>query len=659
MKKIIFLLSGMCLGVSLSAQDSLDIFHQHLQLNEVIVTGLTGDSSLTVIIPTGSMENRSYTANWTETQYTITYDLAGGTASPANPGGYNTTTQTFTLTNPTKTGYTFAGWTGADLGSAMQSVTVTQGSTGNRSYTATWTKDTYTISYDLAGGSVTSANPTSYDVETNAFTLHNPTREHYTFAGWTGTGLDNAAQSVTVAKGSTGNRSYTAAWTPVNYSISYNLNGGNLAEGETNPNQYNIETTTFTLNNPIRTGYTFAGWTGTDLGSAAQSVTVAKGSTGNRSYTATWQVGYDLRFHRANGTIVTIGLTAAQNEAANATAPSLTDGYNFWWYGVDKSRVDGGAAINGILQSRDYAEYKYLVTFNDGPNTVQLPCDGSVTAPDGLPSGMVWRSGGNIYVDGGHEVSVSADTTFTSAARQSISSADVGITAPVYGNSPDPAATVSAAAPYTVGVVAWTRDGTPLAGTFARGVHYTATVTLTPKPGWQFTGGTDVTLGGRSATPTPNGDGTVTVSLDFFLPIVKGTDWTWAGDYSSAKVTVTYVLGDGTTAAETIDPAAVAAPATGGDGSVTYSATAAGSAAYGSQTVESTLTVTRSGGTVTGVTVKKRLNGAQTLNVTLTANGGTITENGGGDFSVSGASVTVVNGTTYTLHENGSARLTA
>ena len=69
----------------------------------------------------------------------------------------------------------------------------------------------YTISYNLNGGSV-SGNPTSYTANSAAFTLKNPTRSGYIFEGWTGTGLSGKTKTVTVAKGSTGNRSYTANW---------------------------------------------------------------------------------------------------------------------------------------------------------------------------------------------------------------------------------------------------------------------------------------------------------------------------------------------------------------------------------------------------------------------------------------------------------------
>ena len=78
------------------------------------------------------------TAQWTVHQYTITYDLAGGTAE-GNPGTYTIETGAFTLKNPTKSGYTFTGWSGTGLdGENNMTVTIPTGSTGNRTYTAHW-----------------------------------------------------------------------------------------------------------------------------------------------------------------------------------------------------------------------------------------------------------------------------------------------------------------------------------------------------------------------------------------------------------------------------------------------------------------------------------------------------------------------------------------
>ena len=82
--------------------------------------------------------NKEYWAKWEINQYMITYDLAGGTAE-GNPDTYTIETRAFTLTDPTRSGYTFTGWSGTGLdGENNMTVTIPTGSTGNRTYTAHW-----------------------------------------------------------------------------------------------------------------------------------------------------------------------------------------------------------------------------------------------------------------------------------------------------------------------------------------------------------------------------------------------------------------------------------------------------------------------------------------------------------------------------------------
>lgn len=82
----------------------------------------------------------------------------------------------------------------------------------------------FEIKYDLGGGMLagTAKNPASYTYFDESFTLANPERAGYTFAGWTGSGIDDGAESVTIAKGSTGDRSFTATWT-VNTDTAYTV----------------------------------------------------------------------------------------------------------------------------------------------------------------------------------------------------------------------------------------------------------------------------------------------------------------------------------------------------------------------------------------------------------------------------------------------------
>ena len=207
------------------------------------------------------------------------------------------------LVDPEIDGYDFDGWKledGTDFDPNTTKIT------DDTTIVPKFTPKTYTISYDLNGGTLKNENPASFTIESNDIVLNNPTKEGYIFAGWTGTGLTGTVETVTIAKGSMENREYTANWTTADYTITYNLNGGTMAG---NPTTYTTETDDIELNNPTKEGYTFTGWTGTELQDKTNDVTIEKGSTGNREYTANWIP--------TNYTITYKGLTDEEKTALN------------------------------------------------------------------------------------------------------------------------------------------------------------------------------------------------------------------------------------------------------------------------------------------------------------------------------------------------------
>lgn len=73
----------------------------------------------------------------------------------------------------------------------------------------------YTITYDMQGGVLDTqkTNPKNYTVETETFTLNNPTKPGYKFLGWaTSENATSGTETVTIEKGSTGNKTYYAVW---------------------------------------------------------------------------------------------------------------------------------------------------------------------------------------------------------------------------------------------------------------------------------------------------------------------------------------------------------------------------------------------------------------------------------------------------------------
>lgn len=86
----------------------------------------------------------------------------------------------------------------------------------------------------------------------------------------------------------------TAKMIPIEYEIQYNLNGGTITGN--NPVKYNIETESFDLINPVKEGYTFSGWTGSNGTSLQTRVTIDKGSTGNKVYNANYSANENTKY---------------------------------------------------------------------------------------------------------------------------------------------------------------------------------------------------------------------------------------------------------------------------------------------------------------------------------------------------------------------------
>ena len=216
------------------------------------------------------------TVQWTAPTYAVTLNTNGGTiADGKDVTGYTYGVGATLPTDVTRTGYTFKGWYDNEglTGDPVTAIGNTE--TGNKEYWAKWEINQYTITVKPENGKADITITQDYGTPITAPTL---TREGYQFNGW-----DKTFPTTMPAE----NLTITAQWTVNQYTITYDLAGG-TAEG--NLDTYTIETGAFTLKNPTKSGYTFTGWSGTGLdGEDNLTVTIQKGSTGNRSYTAHWR----------------------------------------------------------------------------------------------------------------------------------------------------------------------------------------------------------------------------------------------------------------------------------------------------------------------------------------------------------------------------------
>ena len=381
-------------------------------------------------------KNIELVAEWKVINYTISYNLDGGSITGTNPAAY-TVEDSITLKNPTKTGYTFAGWTGTDLSGKTMTVTIAKGIIGNRSYTANWTANTYTLSFNANGGNAVSSKTVTYD---STYTVPTPTRDGYTFVAWKyngktysgGTWEDltdvtltaewtyyivstftndekagtytvktnektTAGQSVTVTaqtnagykwKGwysngtlKSSSLSYTftmarsnvnlvATWEIINYNISYTLNGGSVTG--TNPATYTVEDVV-TLKNPTRTGYTFAGWTGTDLSGKTMTVTIAKGTIGNRSYTANWTANtYTLTYDVNGGNALADNTQSVIYDTNYSVVTPTRTGYSFVKWATSNGTVYSGGmwkTANDVTVIAEWSANTYTLNYNGNGGT--------------------------------------------------------------------------------------------------------------------------------------------------------------------------------------------------------------------------------------------------------------------------------------------------
>ena len=179
-------------------------------------------------------------------------------------------------------------------GATLNGTTLTL-SANDVSVKALFELEVYNLTFDPNGGYwKNNVNPNktytveNFTIDTSLKVFPTPSKDNYIFIGWTGPGYTEPTKDGIIPKGATGDRTYIAHWQPEPFTITYDLNGGTMPEGITNPATYNIETETFTLNNPTREGYYFMGWTEGNSSTVYRTVTITKGTYSEKTYTAHW-----------------------------------------------------------------------------------------------------------------------------------------------------------------------------------------------------------------------------------------------------------------------------------------------------------------------------------------------------------------------------------
>ena len=309
--------------------------------------------------------NTTLYAKWTINVYTVTFDSQGGTSVASVNTNYNTTIST--PTEPTRTGYTFAGWYKESACTNIWNFT-TNLVTNNTTLYAKWIVNVYLVTFNTQGGSTVASVYADYNSTISTPTA--PTRTGYTFGGWyKETGCTNAwtfASDVV-----TGNLTLYAKWTINVYTVTFNSQGGTtVASVNTN---YNTTITAPTA--PTRTGYTFVGWYKEAACTNSWNFSTST-VTANTTLYAKWTINtYTVTFNSQGGTTIA-SVNAQYGTTITAPASPTKTGYTFvGWYkdagGINVWTFASDWVSGNLTLYAKWTINSYTVSFNSqGGSTI-------------------------------------------------------------------------------------------------------------------------------------------------------------------------------------------------------------------------------------------------------------------------------------------------
>ena len=313
-------------------------------------------------------ENMSFTAKWIANQYTLTFDSDGGSDVAAITQDYGTKIETPAA--PTKTGYTFAGWDN-EIPETMPAESM--------SFKAQWTINQYTLTFNADNG--TEDVEITQDYGTKFDTPADPTREGYTFAGW-----DMDIPETIPAE----NMSFTAKWIANQYTLTFDSDGGSDVAAITQDYGTKIETPAA----PTKTGYTFAGWDN-EIPETMPAESM--------SFKAQWTINqYTLTFNADNGT-EDVEITQDYGTKFDTPADPTREGYTFAGWDMDIPETIPAEdmsftalwSVNSyklvyILDGEVYAEYDVEygseITPENDPEKTGYTFDGWTEIPETMPA---------------------------------------------------------------------------------------------------------------------------------------------------------------------------------------------------------------------------------------------------------------------------------
>ena len=252
----------------------------------------------------------------------------------------------FTLTNTSVTNeaYEFVGF-GTEDQPTINSNSHTWNVTASTTYYAFYKAKSYTITLDPQNGESKSTVTATYGSAMP--TIAKPQKTGYTFDGyWTGVGgtgtqYYNADGKSAKNWDKTSATTLYAKWTPIEYQITYHLNGGE--NHASNPANYTIETPTITLQAPTKNEATFEGWYSHANFAGEKITTIAQGTTGDIELYAKWaETTYAVNIYSNN---INYGITTPSGARWVGATPLELIATPHTGYHFTEWKATGGATI--------------------------------------------------------------------------------------------------------------------------------------------------------------------------------------------------------------------------------------------------------------------------------------------------------------------------
>ena len=305
-------------GESFTTLTASNISNEYFS-NGWVLVGWATSSTATSYISTGeSILNYSGSSYYavSRRQVSITYNTGGGSSVSSTTGyqiwnqygnTYNHPTLTISSTTPTRSGYTFEGWSTSSSATTVNydpgdSYTFSRTYSQSASVTlyAVWERITYTITYNSNGGSGTMSPTTKYYGESVTLRANTFTRTGYRFSGWATSSTGSVVYDDQDTYTANASDTLYAVWTRITYTITYNSNGGSGTMSSTT--KYYGTSVTLRANTFTRTGYHFVGWALSSTGSVVYDNQDTYSTNASDTLYAKWSANtYYVNFNSNGG----------------------------------------------------------------------------------------------------------------------------------------------------------------------------------------------------------------------------------------------------------------------------------------------------------------------------------------------------------------------